>query len=174
MTFFRLWRLGELRMPGQNPVAVTDAATPQEALRALSLKVDVELTLNDRASAVIYVMDTLENSDDMGVYAVHPMAIWRLTPQEVDSPHWRTSTHKGPVVVRARSELDARFVATHAFVIAVPHVPGGDTPEMTWPSARYARCCKLEDALWLTDGPTAVLDPEVEPDIAGELARAFP
>lgn len=46
------------------------------------------------------------------------MMIWKLTPTDVESSHWRGSTYKGEVIVRAEDEDEARHLAQSSFGIA--------------------------------------------------------
>src|SRR5262245_19030236 len=53
------------------------------------------------------------------------MPFWHLLPLDVASDHWRASTYKGDVIVRATSEAEARSTATTTFFRAYERVPGG-------------------------------------------------
>ena len=43
------------------------------------------------------------------------MAIWRLTPVDLDDPSWEASSHRGYAIIRAENEDAAREIAQQAF-----------------------------------------------------------
>ena len=53
------------------------------------------------------------------------MPLWHLFPIDSASDHWRASTYKGEVIVRALSEAKARSTAMATFFRAYERVPGG-------------------------------------------------
>ena len=46
------------------------------------------------------------------------MAIWQLSPVDLDDPNWQASSHRGSAIVRAPDERTAREVARQAFGVA--------------------------------------------------------
>jgi hypothetical protein len=87
------------------------------------------------------------------------MPIWELTPVDKTSDHWRASTHKNHIIVRAASEDEARAKATSEFIIATKQVPAGDTLFSPWNQANLVSCQRLEHSNYGEEGPVAVLYP---------------
>ena len=88
------------------------------------------------------------------------MPIWKLTPIDKTSDHWRASTHKDYVIVRATSEGEARAEATSEFIIATKKVPGADIPFSPWDQQNLVSCQRLENSNYDERGPAAVLYPD--------------
>lgn len=87
------------------------------------------------------------------------MAVWTLTPVDPDDPNWATSSHRGPVVVRARSEEEARAVAAQAFDIKTGFRPGQGVRFPPWTRAALVRAERVDDPRYEAEGPAAVLEP---------------
>jgi hypothetical protein len=87
------------------------------------------------------------------------MAIWKLTPTEKASDCWGRSTYKGPVIVRAPSEQQARLEAKRKFDIFAKRVPGGDTLFNPWDQPDLVSCHRVENSHYPEDGPVEVLEP---------------
>jgi hypothetical protein len=87
------------------------------------------------------------------------MPIWKLTPIDKTSNHWRASTHKDDVIVRASGEDKARAKAASEFIIATKRVPGGDTLFSPWDQPNLVSCQRLESSNYEEKGPEAVLYP---------------
>ena len=64
------------------------------------------------------------------------------------------------MIVRARNELEARQLATRAFIIAVEVRPGRATVTEPWGNPQLVACTLLADSGYCEDGPLAVLSPE--------------
>ncbi len=88
------------------------------------------------------------------------MPIWKLTPIDTSSDHWRASAQKDYAIVRAASEGEARAQATSKFRIATKRVPGGDTVFSPWDQPKLVRCQRLENSNYEEKGPPAVLYPD--------------
>ncbi len=89
------------------------------------------------------------------------MPIWKLTPIDKTSDHWRASTYKDHVIVRAASEDEARNKADLEFAIATKKVPGGDTLFCPWGQPNLVSCQRLENSNYEEKGPVAVLYPDI-------------
>jgi hypothetical protein len=89
------------------------------------------------------------------------MPIWELTPVDETSDHWRASTYKGHVIVRAKDEDEARELANLNFVIATKRVPGGNTLYSPWKQSTIVSCRSVENSNYEEKGATGVLYPEV-------------
>ena len=92
------------------------------------------------------------------------MPLWHLVPLESASDHWRASTYKGEVIVRALSEAEARSTATATFFRAYERVPGGAILFSPWAQPALVRCQCVEGLPYDDDGPTAVVYPLPEDD----------
>lgn len=88
------------------------------------------------------------------------MPIWKLTPTNVESTDWQGSTYKGPVVVRAESDKEARELAVSRFVIAVRRVPGQNTSMCPWTQEKLVISEQLENSEYEETGPDEVLFPK--------------
>jgi hypothetical protein len=92
------------------------------------------------------------------------MKIWKLTPIELDDPHWKRSTHKETVVVRANDQDDARTVCNIAFGIAMTRQRGQTGLSNPWMQTSLARCEEMKSGDWDGRGLTEVLSPELYDD----------
>jgi hypothetical protein len=77
------------------------------------------------------------------------MRLFKLIPKYLDSDIWKSSTHRGPVFVRATDEGHARITAAHRFV-------GESQPELrdrgivstySWYSPALVMCSEVRDQL---------------------------
>ena len=85
------------------------------------------------------------------------MSTYQLAPVEAlkHSASWRVSTlPPEPVVVKAKSEKDARAMVTRATAIATPRIPGGDTPVAPWRDPDVVRCVVVAER----DVPEGVIE----------------
>ena len=89
------------------------------------------------------------------------MTIFLLTPIDVESEHWKYSTHKGEVIARAEGEQQARALANHHFVMPRERIPGAETRHMIWSLSELVTCETIDDWEGETDGPVAILYPPV-------------
>ena len=87
------------------------------------------------------------------------MPLWHLLPIDIASDQWRASTYKGEVIVRARSEAEARSTATATFFRAYERVPGGAILFSPWGQPALVRCQRVEGLPYDNHGPTAVVYP---------------
>ena len=92
------------------------------------------------------------------------MPFWQLLPIDVASDHWRASTYKGEVIVRATSEAEARSTATTTFFRAYERVPGGIILFSPWNQPAVVACQRVEDLPYDDHGPAAVIFPRPEDD----------
>ncbi len=91
------------------------------------------------------------------------MALWELTPINLDHPRWEAGAYKGTVTVRAPNETAARRAATQKFykpmVTLVGYLirlsPWKDDPE----DAALVEVTPIEDDRYEAEGPTEVLEP---------------
>ena len=89
------------------------------------------------------------------------MTVWKLTPVDLLDPNWNASSHRGEIIVRARSEKAARALAAKTFDVATRFSPGSSTqaPPCTRPSC--VRAERITDERYPPDGPAEVLRPVV-------------
>ena len=87
------------------------------------------------------------------------MPLWHLLPLDIASDHWRASTYKGEVIVRATSEAEARSTATATFFRAYERVPGGTILFSPWAQPAIVRCQPVEGLPYDDHGPAAILYP---------------
>lgn len=85
------------------------------------------------------------------------MPIWKLSPTDKKSDHWRASTYKGDVIVRGVSEGEARAKVTSEFRIATKKVHGGNTLFSPWDQPDLVSCKCLENSNYEEKGPVAIL-----------------
>jgi hypothetical protein len=93
--------------------------------------------------------------------AHQPMILWRLLPAgHARSRNWTRSLYDGavgPVVVRARTPLDARFLAAEEFDQAAPSASGPlNSPWLDEADTTIEAC---SDSRFAADGSAAVLHP---------------
>jgi hypothetical protein len=93
------------------------------------------------------------------------MPLWQLLPIDSASDHWRASTYKGEVIVRAQSEAEARSTATATFFRAYERVPGEALLFSPWRPPALVRCQRVEGLPYDDHSPTAVVSP-----LAGDAA----
>lgn len=87
------------------------------------------------------------------------MPIWMLSPVDLADPNWEASAHRGPVVVRAPNEQDARDVAARAFDVKTGFRPGEIPRYPPWTRPALVRAERVQDPRFEEKGPTAVLEP---------------
>jgi hypothetical protein len=96
------------------------------------------------------------------------MAIWRLIPIDLADPSWVGSSHRGPVLVRARDEALARETAQAAFGAATRFVPGKGVPIPPWTRPQLVRAERIEHPFYPDEGPAEVLEPSFEANLVPE------
>lgn len=90
------------------------------------------------------------------------MPIFKLTPIDTQSEHWRASTHKDYVIVRAENEKEARIIAELKFLNPTPNMgPGGNTINPPWSQSNLVSCQRLENSIYEERGPAEVLYPKI-------------
>ncbi len=89
------------------------------------------------------------------------MTIWKLTPIDLLDPNWNASSHRGPVVVRARDEKDARSLAAKAFDVATRFPPQAGVETPPWTRASCVKAERIKDERYPVRGPAEVLEPTV-------------
>ncbi len=91
------------------------------------------------------------------------MALWELTPINLDPPRWEAGAYKGTVIVRAPNETAARRAATEKYYKPMVRPDGyllrlspwKDDPE----DAALVEVTLIEDDRYEAEGPTEVLEP---------------
>jgi hypothetical protein len=87
------------------------------------------------------------------------MPLWHLLPLDSTSDHWRSSTYKGDVIVRATSEAEARSTATATFFMAYARTPGETMLFSPWGQSSIVGCQRVEGLPHENQGPAAVVYP---------------
>jgi hypothetical protein len=95
------------------------------------------------------------------------MPFWQLLPIDIASDHWRASTYKGEVIVRATSEAEARSTATATFFTAHARTPGDPILFSPWGQPAMVRCQRVEGLPYEDQGPAAVVYPFSSDDRRG-------
>jgi osmotically-inducible protein OsmY len=101
------------------------------------------------------------------------MAIWQLSPVDLSDPNWEASSHRGSAIVRAPDEKSAREVAQSAFGVATRfrHHPRLIVP---WMRAELVHASHIEDQRFDPEGPSGVLVPSFEADLAAHPKKRVP
>ena len=71
------------------------------------------------------------------------MRLWHLIPIDLQAAAWQATIYKGPVVVRAESEQQARELACKDFSAA--GLPIATTTDPPWTQAEVVRAEPIED-----------------------------
>jgi hypothetical protein len=87
------------------------------------------------------------------------MTVWQLTPIDLLDPNWEASSHRGRVLVRARSEAAARALAAKSFTVATRFPPGHGVKAPPWTRSSLVKAERIKDARYPASGPDEVLDP---------------
>ena|SRR2546426_8319814 len=87
------------------------------------------------------------------------MPLWQLRLLDSTSDHWRASTYKGDVIVRAAREAEARAIATATFFRAYERIPGGTILMSPWGQPSLVGCQRVEGLPYDDQGPAAVVYP---------------
>jgi hypothetical protein len=90
------------------------------------------------------------------------MPLWHLLPLDSTSDHWRSSTYKGEVIVRAASEAEARSTATATFFTAYARTPGDTMLFSPWGQASIVGCQRVAGVPHENQGPAVVVYPVPE------------
>jgi osmotically-inducible protein OsmY len=101
------------------------------------------------------------------------MAIWQLSPIDLSDPNWEASSHRGTAIVRAPDEKTAREVAQSAFGMTTmfKHHPRLIAP---WTRAKLVHASHIEDRRFDPEGPSGVLVPSFETDLAAHPKKPVP
>jgi osmotically-inducible protein OsmY len=101
------------------------------------------------------------------------MPIWQLSPVDLADPNWEASSHRGPAIVRAPDEKSAREVAQSAFGVTTrfKHHPRLIAP---WTRAKLVHASHIEDQRFDPEGPSGVLVPSFEADLAAHPKTPVP
>ncbi|HUZ75378.1 MAG TPA: hypothetical protein VMU87_20535 [Stellaceae bacterium] len=89
------------------------------------------------------------------------MSVWKLTPIDLLDSNWNGSSHRGPVIVRARDEAAARTLAAKAFDVTTRFAPGTGITAPPWTRATLVRAERIKDDRYPVKGPWEVLDPVI-------------
>ena len=87
------------------------------------------------------------------------MPIWKLTPTDKKSDHWKRSYYWDYAIVRASSENEARAITKAEFDVDVKSVTGGDILFNPWDQPDLVACELLEKSDYPEDGPAEILYP---------------
>jgi len=85
------------------------------------------------------------------------MPIWKLEPQQTDSPHWQASTYQGLVTIRAASEQEARHLASQHF--AKGDGRAEDTLLNPWSQELLVLCTRVQKSGYSEAGKDEILEP---------------
>jgi osmotically-inducible protein OsmY len=101
------------------------------------------------------------------------MAIWQLSPVDLSDPNWEASSHRGSAIVRAPDEKTAREAAQSAFGVQTRfrHHPRLVSP---WMRAALVHASRIEDRRFDPEGPSGVLVPSFEADLAAHPKTPVP
>jgi hypothetical protein len=89
------------------------------------------------------------------------MTVWRLTPIDLLDANWNASSHRGPVVVRARDEKAARALAAKMFGVATRFPPLAGVQAPPWTRRDCVTAERIKDERYPARGPAEILDPIV-------------
>ncbi len=92
------------------------------------------------------------------------MRIWRLKALSLSSPHWKASTYRGDVIVRAESEANARRLAAKAFGIGAGTVLGREVAANPWYRPWLVAAEVLEGSQFDPDGEEEILYRPLPPE----------
>jgi len=87
------------------------------------------------------------------------MTLWKLTPIDPLDPNWSASSHRGPVVVRARDEKAARALAAKAFGVTTRFPPQAGIHAPPWTRASCVSAEHIKDERYPSQGPAEILEP---------------
>lgn len=100
------------------------------------------------------------------------MAIWRLTPVDLDDPSWEASSHRGHAIVRAESEDAAREIAQQAFGVKTGFRPQHRIVAPPWKRGELVGAEHVKDPRFEEEGPDEVLFPSFGADLATEPRKS--
>lgn len=88
------------------------------------------------------------------------MAIWKLTPIDLEHRDWQTSSFDREIIVRAESEERAREIATSAFRTGATSPPGKEIPTNPWSQSALVSAAEVKDSNYPETGQEEILNPE--------------
>ncbi len=88
------------------------------------------------------------------------MRIWRLKALSLSSPHWKASTYKGDLIVRAETQANARRLATQAFWIKTDKTPLQEVPANPWAHSWLVAAEVVEGSQYDWRGKEEILYPQ--------------
>jgi hypothetical protein len=91
---------------------------------------------------------------------VNTISIYKLTPTEKESEHWRATTYKGPVIIRATNEDSRKIAELEFFKVTKRTSVHGDTLLSPWLQPDLVKCERLENSDYAENGPAEVLFPK--------------
>jgi hypothetical protein len=87
------------------------------------------------------------------------MAIWHLSPVNLDDPSWEASSHRGAAVIRAENENEAREIAQEAFGVKTGFRPRRRIIAPPWKSTELVHAEHVSDPRFEEEGPAELLSP---------------
>jgi len=94
--------------------------------------------------------------------------IWRLKALRLSSPHWKASTYRGDVIVRAESEANARRLAAKTFGIGAENGLGREVAANPWNRPWLVATEVLKGSQFDPDGEEEILYRPVPPELGEE------
>lgn len=88
------------------------------------------------------------------------MAIWKLSPINLNHPDWETSNYKGEIIVRSESEDRARIFISEKLRKAVCKPAGAEVQIVPWKQPALVSCIELKEESYSKIGMDEILDPE--------------
>jgi len=90
------------------------------------------------------------------------MPVYKLEPTNEASYDWKTSEHKGLVIVRAQNENSARWKAEHEFGTFAKEEPGKDVTSSPWLQNNLVICKQFDSSEYEEEGPEEILFPKYD------------
>lgn len=87
------------------------------------------------------------------------MQIWRLKPIGGSAGDWQGSTYRGEVFVRAKSEANAREIASKAFVTMSPVTSGKKITAAPWGQPALVSVMPTKDSGFAVEGIEELVSP---------------
>ncbi len=88
------------------------------------------------------------------------MRIWRLKALILTSYHWKASTYKGDLIVRAETQANARRLASQAFWIKTDKIPGKEVAVNPWAHSWLVAAEVLKGSQYDWHGKEEILYPQ--------------
>jgi len=87
------------------------------------------------------------------------MPIYKLEPIDLSDRDWEASTHKGPVLVRARDQKRAISLAKISFGIAAARKPPQENLANPW-RRHMVYCTEILESEYPVEGEEDILEPK--------------